>query len=223
MIGHVMIYYVSLSFKLNSYTRLLKKIFIANVASMFFIFGLSNIANADILAITNGGFEAPGYLSGWTPSSDGVVSKGTTGGGDNYATITATTLDGDRLSQNVSWNAGDTLSFDWNFTANDNQFLDGAIFTILNSDNSIYDSIVLAQIDPANPFGSTGWKSTSYTFGDAGSGSLNFIVYNDTAIGGPSQLSIDNVKSPAPEPTSMILLGSGIAGLAGSRLRNKKK
>jgi hypothetical protein len=54
---------------------------------------------------------------------------------------------------------------------------------------------------------------------------VNFFIldsiYRDN-IGGMS-LNVTKTQTPVPEPTTMLLFGTGLAGLAGSRLRRKKK
>ena len=37
------------------------------------------------------------------------------------------------------------------------------------------------------------------------------------------KLTIDYIANPVPEPTTLLIFGTGIAGLAGSRLRRKKQ
>lgn len=71
--------------------------------------------------------------------------------------------------------------------------------------------------------------STSFTL--TSGGSVNFFIadslYSDN-VGGIS-LNVElatptgNPTDPVPEPATMLLFGTGIAGLAGSRLRRKKK
>jgi hypothetical protein len=54
----------------------------------------------------------------------------------------------------------------------------------------------------------------------------NLAIQMSAAING--QVAFDNVRldanaAPVPVPTTMLLFGTGIAGLAGTRLRRKKK
>lgn len=70
----------------------------------------------------------------------------------------------------------------------------------------------------------TGWFSNQYTHIDVSdgiSGSWSFIDVADSYA--HYETIVYRSSAPVPEPTTMLLLGTGIAGLVGSRIRKKKK
>ena len=200
----------------------MKKRFAVLVTGILMV-GMVGLANAVPLTITNGGFET-GDFTGWTFTGTGARNVTTSDSGYNategnyFANLYATTL----MAQGVSWAAGDTLSFDWNFNSNDYMpWNDVSIFKASNAAGDIVN-ITLADVKSAGNYNATGWNNYTYTFAAAGSGDLAFGVYNvgDTALA--SQLYVDNIHA-TPVPAAVWLFGSGLVGLVGLKKRRAKK
>ncbi len=106
------------------------------------IFGMCGVAEA--LTITNGGFET-GDFSGWytentygevvTFNSDSFFNNGTNPTQGNYF---ASTVSDSSLVQNISWEAGDTLLFDWNFYTYDWLYWNDPAYFYIASDMRVF-------------------------------------------------------------------------------------
>jgi PEP-CTERM motif len=160
--------------------------------------------------IQNGSFEAGGgSFNNWTTGGnfeDTQVSSGAfydyTGAEDGnfYATLGPVGSDG-TLSQTFSDHAGAeyTISF-WFASVGDDP-----------SDFSVkWDNTTLLSL--SNPATGSNWTQYTYEATGTGTDTLTFAFRDD-----PAYMALDNVSvtQQAPEPGSLLLLGTGVLGLGG--------
>jgi hypothetical protein len=164
-------------------------------------------------------------------SGIGAVAVGAPGGVETFVGLPLTALDpdlangivafeGSAVSRSVSANAGDVLSFSWNFGTSDT-FNDYAFFVV---DGQLFSLAGTAQATlPTSFLGNsfeTGVAAYSHVFTSAGPHQISFGVVDVGDFGVTSTLAIDNVQIiPVPEPGSLALMlaGLGIVGVSARR------
>ncbi len=137
-----------------------------------------------------------------------------------------TPTNGTGLSQSVTVNAGDVLSFDWNFVSDElNELVSFNDFTFFTIDSTAYflasrNASTFNIVSPPSGFdGQTGWSSSSHTFSSAGTHTIGFAVFNVGDAGHNSALLLDNVTIAVPEPG---VIGMAVIAGAGMLARRRR-
>ncbi len=152
-----------------------------------------------------------------------------------------TTIEGSAIRQTFTANAGDVLTFDYNFLTQgplppDPNFNDFSFFTISNSTDSVLElaDTSLATTPFPNPptfDNQTGFQSRSFTIPTSGTFNLGFGVTDVEDGSIDSGLLVDNivlqqlpVPEPIPEPASVLgLLTFGALGAIAMLKRKRGK
>ncbi|MBD2255012.1 PEP-CTERM sorting domain-containing protein [Nostoc parmelioides] len=220
------------------------------------IFLITNQEKVQAISINNGSFET-GDFSNWDTTGQATVegsSFNVAPADGTYQAVLETlqdetgisssdletflglssgsltgSVEGSAIKQTITVNAGDVLTFYWNFLTDevsaDPDFNDFAFFSVSNINQlaNTYDATVFSFSRLAQQ---TGYQPYTYNFTTAGIYTLGFGVIDvgDTTVN--SALLVDNVElTPVPEPVTMfgILIGAGFGYAAKMRFSPQQK
>jgi hypothetical protein len=115
----------------------------------------------------------------------------------------------------------------WDHSIGDNSTGNGAGIEAPDGDDSTYATYISTYNVAQNSWRMTFFDDGSHAFNPGADGTYDFelIAYDpddNTVLASTSMQIIVGAGAPVPEPASLALLGIGIAGLAGARLRKRR-
>jgi len=139
-------------------------------------------------------------------------------------------INGSVIWQDVNLIENEEVINYWAFVTNDSAPEDDSAFALLLNlaDNSVRAYAKLASIfsndafePPVGDYGATGWHGL-FTASEVGNWRIAFGVVNTIALNNTSYLFLDefeglllNTGGEVPEPSTLLLIGSGLLGLVG--------
>jgi hypothetical protein len=204
----------------------MKKKFAVKFTTGMFIFGMAGIANAGIINFDD--IDAPSYFTEQTALADEysllgvhfsgsgeVLNFGSSFGVDLSTPFTSPNF----LAFNFNSNAfpPEAINFDIDIDSFSLDFAGstGTISLTAYNDGTYVDTVSLSS----STYNS--WSTISLAL----TTSFDMVVFS--VANTDNTFVIDNLtyheSSPVPEPTTMLLFGTGLAGLAGNRTRRRKK
>ena len=187
------------------------------------------------VAPTNGSFQAGLSTYGSTVSASALEGFLGLSAGSLNALGNGAVTKGSAIKQTFTANAGDVISFDWNFLTSEatpNSSYNDFAFASLTGLTELADT-TSTFVNSLTPFrDETGYQTASYTIATTGTYTLGIGVADvgdqvATSFFGevpvPSGLLVDNVTTePVPEPASMLgILAFGALG--GKKLLKRRQ
>lgn len=176
------------------------------------------VAEANL--VSNGGFET-GDLSGWTVTP---ATSGSLVGVDDFvprsgvygAYFAAVERMDDSISQTIATVPGSSYIFEF-WLSNDDTLEDNDFHAFWNG-VSVLDLVNAAEFPDARYAFPVSASGTSTTIGFSGANTWGFYNLDDVQV-----LEVAGAE-PVPEPSTLLLLGAGLAGagLAGRRFRQSR-